>query len=463
MATGASVTGALVSDNLIGTDAGGLNFLRNPDGVIFTSGVTNSTIGGITVLAQNVISSNGTGVILSGAATTGNLVAGNYLGPNITGAVTLGNTTGVEVTAPGNTNRRSIVQLPQPDRGEHRLRACLLDSSIADPAGSVVDGNYIGVNPIGSATQGNAIGIGINGSDHVTIGGTGSAGNLISGNTITGVQIFGAGASNNVIQGNLIGTDATGALSVPNTQFGIEISNGTGNVVGGSGSTFRNVISGNSQVGLQIDGGSADQVLNNFIGTDSTGETALGNSLAGVVIRTSGNTIGANLISANSGSGIAIGASGISGNVITGNTIGLDSTGENALGNAAAGINITAGTSTTIGGSTAALRKRDLRQRPGGNLDLRRRHQPEHGDSGQLRRPGSRRLGRLWQRHQERRWSGDQRHAQYHHRRPQRGSRQRDLRPGRLRRADQRGRGYRRGGPGQRYRNELQRHGCRGQ
>ena len=47
-----------------------------------------------------------------------------------------------------------------------------------------------------------------------------SAGNLISGNTVHGIQIFG-GASNVTVEGNIIGLDATGNTPLGNGDLGI--------------------------------------------------------------------------------------------------------------------------------------------------------------------------------------------------------------------------------------------------
>ena len=67
-----------------------------------------------------------------------------------------------------------------------------------------------------------------------TIGGTAAgAGNLISGNTNYGVWLNGASATDDTIEGNLIGTDVTGTMAVANGN-GVELDAGaSSNTIGG--------------------------------------------------------------------------------------------------------------------------------------------------------------------------------------------------------------------------------------
>ncbi len=69
-----------------------------------------------------------------------------------------------------------------------------------------------------------------------TIGGTAAgAANVISGNTNDGVEITGAGASSNVVEGDHIGVDVTGTHAIAN-HVGVEIDGGaTGNTIGTNG------------------------------------------------------------------------------------------------------------------------------------------------------------------------------------------------------------------------------------
>ncbi len=104
-----------------------------------------------------------------------------------------------------------------------------------------------------------------------------------------GVMINGGlgDASDNLIAGNLIGTDPLGTSDQGNTVSGIEIMNGTGTTIGGTSTAARNIISGNSGTGLadgiwiQGDDSTENLIEGNWIGLDSTGLTALGNSGAG--------------------------------------------------------------------------------------------------------------------------------------------------------------------------------------
>ena len=117
--------------------------------------------------------------------------------------------------------------------------------------------------------------------------------NVISGNTHVGITVRG---DNNVIIGNYIGTDVGGTVSIPNGMEGVWIAPGAeNNVVGGSTPNERNVISGNRLFGVSISGSGAtgNVVKGNYIGVDATGSARLLNRY-GVVISGSAqnNTVG---------------------------------------------------------------------------------------------------------------------------------------------------------------------------
>ena len=189
------------------------NFLGlRPDGAVAGNGAglymtesPRSQVGGTTEAARNVISGNGYGIWLFGEA--------------------------------GNENLR-------------------------------VEGNRVGTNVAGTAAVPND-GVGITvGSDDVLVGGTGSAGNLVSGNGTDGIRVSAAAD----VLGNKIGTKASGTGKIPNGDDGIQLAtteaagigapSGGGNVIasnlgsgieGWSGSAIRrNSIYGNTGAGIDL-------------------------------------------------------------------------------------------------------------------------------------------------------------------------------------------------------------------
>ena len=171
--------------------------------------------------------------------------------------------------------------------------------------GNVIAGNYLGTDVSGTTAQGNGLdGVRIStdaagtwSSSNNMIGGmTPGDRNIISGNTNAGVNIAGEGARNNVVQGNYIGTDVTGTNPLTNL-VGVQISEAPDNTIGGTVPGAGNVISGNSGGGVAIlfPDSTGNVVQGNLIGTDVTGTVGLGNGgiNSGVLIKSaSGNTIG---------------------------------------------------------------------------------------------------------------------------------------------------------------------------
>ena len=162
------------------------------------------------------------------------------------------------------------------------------------------------------------------------------AGNLISGNTEAGVK-FDQLASSNMVTGNMIGTDRSGMLPVANGVGVLVVGGASNNWIGYGGVTIaaaagdRNVISGNTHGGVDIDGASRNSVSHNLIGTAVTGDVGLPNGDFGVRLTDSAsiNVIGepgpygGNLISGNDGDGILI-TNQAAHNYVYGNLIGTD-------------------------------------------------------------------------------------------------------------------------------------------
>lgn len=161
---------------------------------------------------------------------------------------------------------------------------------------------------------------------------------------------FGTAASGNVISGCYIGTNPAGTVGVGNGTGwpGIEISGGaSSNTVGGLTSGARNLISGNSGHGIAIQGAgtTSNLVAGNYIGTNAAGSGVLSNGFSGVAIfgGASSNFVGGtaagarNVISGNQSQGVMVADPGTNGNSVLGNYIGTNAAGTSAVPNGQSG------------------------------------------------------------------------------------------------------------------------------
>ena len=157
--------------------------------------------------------------------------------------------------------------------------------------------------------------------------------NIISGNDASGIFISGVSgtdASGNKVVGNYIGLDSSGNTALANSVSGIVISVADNNIIGGTGSGAMNVISGNQLNGIQVANSSTGNVIQgNEIGTNDGGNSAVGNTAEGILlINVPKNMVIGNTISGNSADGVRIFGGSATGNQIQGNWIGLDHSGE---------------------------------------------------------------------------------------------------------------------------------------
>ena len=182
---------------------------------------------------------------------------------------------------------------------------------------------------------------------------------MISGNAGDGVVINSAGANGNVVIGNYIGTNATGNADLGNSQNGVHIRiSASGNTVGGTTAAERNVISGNNQNGVLIlsTAGSNNVVRGNYIGTDAAGTGAIANSASGVEVQAATNTIGGtaagagNVISGNTQYGVFLNGATATGNIVQQNLIGTRADGTTPLGNQFQGVGIFNASNNLVGG-----------------------------------------------------------------------------------------------------------------
>ena len=179
-------------------------------------------------------------------------------------------------------------------------------------------------------------------------------------------------SDNNIVEGCRIGTNAEGTAVVPNGNYGVDIrnSNGNGNnLIGGTTPFSRNLISMGDSPGVQMFGTGANIVQGNFIGTDVTGNSVLGNNGSGITVGRPNSLVGGtsfgsgNVISGTTFNGLIYGIGVLlsggtgAGTIIQGNRIGTNAAGTAALGNFRHGI---ANDSTPfwdlIGGTTPAAR-----------------------------------------------------------------------------------------------------------
>jgi hypothetical protein len=240
--------------------------------------------------------------------------------------------------------------------------------------GNTIVGDFVGVNPAGTAQMPNGgDGIRVLDASNNKIGSTNPADrNIVSGNTLDGIHVEGAlttPATGNLIQGNFVGVGANGVSRVgtrtapiPNAGalgtdsgnflFGIEISGGNNNTVGGVTAGARNVVGFNGE-GVEIDnGGQQNIVQGNFSGVGADGVTPVKNLLHGIVLRSS-NTFNAPLgpaqpnepgVSFNTIGGTAAGAgnlvefNGAAGVAVFGNPV--SASGQANIGNAIEGNSI---------------------------------------------------------------------------------------------------------------------------
>jgi hypothetical protein len=333
---GTATTDTEVMGNRIGTDPTGAVARPNPTGILLDAGTTANTIGGDTAAARNLISGNQSyGVRLAGTGTARNTISGNYVGTTAGGGAALANAVGIHLDT--KASRNTIGGLTT---GARNLISGNATSGVevVNPGTTTntVAGNSIGVDVDGSRKLANGTGVRIAGASGNTIGGAAAgARNLISGNTNYGVQIMNIGTTRNTIAGNLIGVDASGTAKLPNT-YGVYVtSSASGNTIGGTGPGARNVISGNDRgVMLETDD---NVVAGDYIGTDITGSTALGNGVGVWLQKANSNTIGGttagarNVISGNS-DGVFLYRSAHF-NTIAGNYIGTEALGASAVKN----------------------------------------------------------------------------------------------------------------------------------
>ncbi len=316
------------------------------NGLVFTSGTTGGTIGGtLTREANEIKNCTNSGIYINGGDNF-SFKNNNVGGPGANGEGFTVDNNALNITIGGsNAGERNVIA----NNTNHGIKAT--NSTV------VIRGNFIGT-LVGNADNGNGKdGINIGAGTTATIGGTTvNERNVIIGNNEYGITLNSEIAA--TVSGNYIGVRQDGTAAVGNTLAGIRILS-SNNMIGGSTSGHRNIISGNGSHGIIIDASSStangNSIMANFIGTNANANGAIGNGGNGIYI-TGGNVLNTligetaqgNVIAGNTLSGISIDNNGSTGTKIYSNTIGLLGDKVTAAGNGQYGIR-TAGDSTLIG------------------------------------------------------------------------------------------------------------------
>ena len=354
LATGSNATGLVVISSFIGTDAAGTVAKGNGvDGVYLQA--PGAVIGGTPVGARNVISGNAhAGIVTTGTGASGTTILGNSIGIGADGITNVGNGddgigiagapgTVIGGTAAGDGN---VISANQGDGVQIGGGAA---------TGAIVQQNLIGTDLTGLSPRGNgAAGVRIVGAPGNTIGGNQPGdGNTIVANATDGVLVTGAAATGNTVAGNNIGvTLASGAPVVSgNGDEGVDLAGGSSNTIGGQLGQGGNVIAGNGDNGVLVNS-AGSSIAGNFIGTDGTLD--LGNGHDGVLalaaVTVGGNASSRNVISGNGNDGVEVDGDDVT---VAGNFVGLNGTGAVGIGNSSNGVQVDSGTGVLIGGDQA--------------------------------------------------------------------------------------------------------------
>jgi hypothetical protein len=298
-------------------------------------------VGGPDLANLNVITGNtGEGIELSGPSASNVTIENDIIGLDPTGTVAWGNAINGILVAGGSNETIGPGVVVSANKGD----GIALIASHRD----AIQGVTIGTDPTGERAFGNA-GHGVfidQASSDINIGAAagGAQGNVISGNGNVGVVVQ-AGSTGVNVAGDLIGTDRAGEKGIGNGIAGVLILDASANVVGPN-----DIISGNGVVaqgaGVWIDGpdSTRNAVIGDKVGTDQTSESALGNSVIGVLINLgTANTIGgtatgdSDVISGNTVVGVMIAGPSAGFNVVNGDLIGTDQLGQKAVPNGSNG------------------------------------------------------------------------------------------------------------------------------
>lgn len=362
---GATARGNMIRGNWIGIADGGNR--GNIEYGIEIDQAPATDIGGSSARFRNVISHNDrSGIKISGSGAVDTVVEGNFIGTDVAGTAAAGNDDhGIEVREAGTTIGGAIGSSGNTISGNTKSG---ISVEAAAAAGTVIQGNLVGTDRAGTSAVPNRLyGVFLSAPNCIVGGTHTNARNVVSGNRYSGIYVA-PGATGTVVRGNYVGTGVAGGSALPNcthgSEGGITVASG-GNTIGGTETVARNVISGNAEAGIRVDGSNAvhNAITGNYIGLNAQGDGAVPNATYGVALAGAvSNTIGGltlsarNVISGNGSAGIGMFNSGAERNLVVGNVIGLNAPGTATVPNGTDGIVIAGVASNTVGGTVPGSR-----------------------------------------------------------------------------------------------------------
>ncbi|MBL9134980.1 MAG: hypothetical protein JNK85_03885 [Verrucomicrobiales bacterium] len=248
----------------------------NAYGVALIQGAHHNRIGGTSAGSRNVISgSHDAGVILSLGAHD-NVVEGNWIGLTGDGNGEAGNEVGIWLLAGANNHiggssaaSRNVISgnfhagviVGRPDGWKHKVKA--EDPGDESCVGSVIEGNWIGLDASGARAQPNGRTFRLEGlgvligrfSAETILGGT-TVGrrNVIAGNEGPGVMVDAIDGARHALWGNFIGLSPDAAYGIANRGPGLLARGDPLLLVGGYGSGEANTLTDNAGPAIELSG-----------------------------------------------------------------------------------------------------------------------------------------------------------------------------------------------------------------
>ena len=254
--------------------------------------------GGSSMVSRMILHSSFTGILIRQGG--GNKIVDCWVGNVVEDEAAKGNFTGIEIQSSLNViggtadGARNIIS-GNPGPGVKIFGGFGVEAA----ENNRVEGNYIGTDQEGKKAVPNNYGVLVQEAGTNYVGGTeAGAGNLISGNTKSGVYIL--FVQDVKVQGNRIGVDEDEdpQNALGNKTYGIEMAGAGSGQVGGTTENAANIIGFNAEDGIHIRGAISldNMVWGNYVGTNKE-KLQLGNGSAGVAVSGDGNTVGGDDIS----------------------------------------------------------------------------------------------------------------------------------------------------------------------